>query len=75
MVQRARKKTLFFISLILGSVVGLIGSHLAKSGFSRDFSLLLPQAYADATSWWGGDGDCGGCSAGDSAGGDCAGDY
>jgi hypothetical protein len=75
MIFKVKKRTLFFVGLVVTSLVQAFSQHL-RSNFSKEESLLLPTAHADAQIWnWGdgggaggagGDG-CGGCSGGDSA--------
>jgi hypothetical protein len=74
MIQKAKKRTLFLIGIIITSLAGVVGAHI-RSSYSRDESLIMSSlaspVYADAcpTCTW--MGDSGGCSGGDSsAGGD-----
>ncbi len=72
---KAKKKSLFFLGLLVtslfGSVSGYLRVHVSKDDDAD--SLLASTAHADAQAWVWGSGDgagegCGGCS-GDSGGG------
>jgi hypothetical protein len=73
MIQRTKKRTLFFLGLLIAGLASVVGSHV-RSNYSREGSLLAtifaPEAHADTTTFAGGvevGGDgCGGCSGGDS---------
>jgi hypothetical protein len=66
MVHKVKKRTLFFLGLAITSLVGLLG--LRTKDTSLLVSLVIPEAQADVSLYAiDGGGDCGGCSAGDSA--------
>ncbi len=72
MIQKAKKRTLFLIGLIITSLAGVVGAHV-RSSYSKEDSLLMSSlaspAYADACpscTWFS---DSGGCSGGDSSAG------
>lgn len=68
MIRKARKKTLFLVSMLITGLVSIVAGSL-RSNYSKDDSLLLTEAHADLAYYgWNpgscGDGsNCGGCSA------------
>lgn len=80
MIQKAKKKTLFLISVSVTGVLGIIGGYIS-SNYSRDGSFLVPIAKADIPATGGiegagtptvdaGSGD--GSGGGGGSGGDCS---
>jgi|GEM_PF-3865139 len=72
MIQSVKKRALFFLSITISGLFGIVISHI-RSNYSKDDSLLIPTAHANLAKYtwgYGGCGDgCGGCSSdGDTAG-------
>ena len=72
MMQKAKKRTLFLIGLLITGILGTLSTY-TKSNYSQEESLFATRVYADLQAYeWdygscGGDGGgCGGCSSGDS---------
>lgn len=71
MFQSVKKRTLFFLSILITGLVGVVGNYI-RTNYSKNSSLIVPIAHADYTLYtWtdpgscdtGGGGDgCGGCS-------------
>ncbi len=76
MIQKAKKKTLFLISVSVTGVLGIIGGYIS-SNYSRDGSFLTPIAKADVPnplSGTGLNGDSSSVDAGSGDGGGSGGD-
>ncbi|MFA6078043.1 MAG: hypothetical protein WC724_03450 [Candidatus Paceibacterota bacterium] len=65
MIQKAKKRTSFFLGILVTSILGTIGGYV-NSNYSKDGSFLVSVAKADVPSPFGGTGFEGG-SAGESA--------
>lgn len=75
MIQKAKKKTSFLISVLITGILGTVGGYLSAN-YSKNSSFFAPIAKADvpASSGFGGsvgDGDSGG-GGGGGGGGDCS---
>ncbi|TSC54650.1 MAG: hypothetical protein LiPW30_116 [Parcubacteria group bacterium LiPW_30] len=76
MIQKAKKKTSFLLSILVTGILGTIGGYIS-SNYSKDSSFLVPVAKADVPFnpfGGGGDGGSGGDGDGGSGGGDGGGD-
>lgn len=46
MIQKAKKRTSFFLGILITSILGAIGGHI-NANYSKDGSFLVPVAKAD----------------------------
>jgi hypothetical protein len=83
MIQKAKKKTSFFLGILVTGILGTIGGYV-NSNYSKDSSFLIPVAKADVPfgsssldgnalvdAGSGCDGGSGGSGDGGGSGGDC----
>lgn len=49
MIQKAKKKTSFFLGILVTGILGTIGGYI-NSNYSKDGSFLIPVAKADVPS-------------------------